>query len=184
MRLSISIRPCTEAECGSVLDLWRRAQVTPSVTDTLAAIIRMVRDDSALLLVAEAVVAGTSDPGNSRRTLAGTVIAGLGRLAWEHPPAGGGPRVPPAWHRAFAGRRGGTEASRPGRRACQRVGGGRPRWRASLLEGNGEGGLPGASAPSAVHQGREDHQGAYFGTLAVTMTGQRAVEPAVVPVRR
>ena len=75
-RLSITIRPCTEVECGPVLDLWHRAQVTPSVTDTLAAITRIVRDDFALLLVAEAVVAGASAPGKRRRTLVGTVIAG------------------------------------------------------------------------------------------------------------
>ena len=76
--LDVTIRSCTEAECGPVLDLWRRAKVTPSVTDTLAGLTRLVRDGGALLLVAEAGGNAPGKPGTAPRTLVGTVIA-----AWD-----------------------------------------------------------------------------------------------------
>ena len=74
--LCIDIRPCKATECASVLDLWRRANVTPSVTDTLADLARIVRENGDLLLVAEARAAAPAEPDSARRLLVGTVIAG------------------------------------------------------------------------------------------------------------
>ena len=59
MPAGIAIRPCRPAECASVLELWTRAEATPSVTDTPQELTRLLGHPSAVLLVAvdgEAVV--------------------------------------------------------------------------------------------------------------------------------
>ncbi len=51
-RLHIEIRPCTRKDCPSVLDLWRRADATPSVTDSLPELERTVDEPGAIFLLA------------------------------------------------------------------------------------------------------------------------------------
>lgn len=41
----VTIRPCRAEECEAVLALWRRAGATPSPTDTLAELTRLVRSE-------------------------------------------------------------------------------------------------------------------------------------------
>ena len=65
MTAGIAIRPCRSDECANVLELWRDAEVTPSVTDYLEELVRLVRENGDLFLVAEY---------NSR--LVGTIVAG------------------------------------------------------------------------------------------------------------
>ena len=49
----ISIRECSQDDVLEVLELWRQAEVTPSVTDTLEDITRVLDCPSALALIAE-----------------------------------------------------------------------------------------------------------------------------------
>ncbi len=53
MASGFTIRSCRPDECAAVLDLWRRADATPSATDDLAELERLVRDPRASLLVTE-----------------------------------------------------------------------------------------------------------------------------------
>ena len=48
----IHIRKCTRADCAEVLQLWKRADATPSVTDTLDEVQRTVAESAAIFLVA------------------------------------------------------------------------------------------------------------------------------------
>jgi ribosomal protein S18 acetylase RimI-like enzyme len=48
----IEIRPCRLEECTDVLALWVRAGAIPSLTDSLAEVTRLVREDAESLLVA------------------------------------------------------------------------------------------------------------------------------------
>jgi ribosomal protein S18 acetylase RimI-like enzyme len=50
---SLSIRACRLEDIDAVLELWRRADATPSVTDTVADLRRAVAADAAHVLVAE-----------------------------------------------------------------------------------------------------------------------------------
>lgn len=61
----VTIRPCRPDECTSVLALWKDAEAIPSVTDSLDELMRLVRENSDLFLVAE-----------MDARLVGTVIAG------------------------------------------------------------------------------------------------------------
>jgi ribosomal protein S18 acetylase RimI-like enzyme len=77
MTSAVEIRPAERDEIGAVLDVWRRAEAIPSVTDTAPDLGRLLRHDREALLVALA------DGG-----IVGTVIAtwdgwrgGLWRLA-------------------------------------------------------------------------------------------------------
>jgi ribosomal protein S18 acetylase RimI-like enzyme len=49
----LSIRDCRLDDVGSVLDLWKQADATPSVTDTADDLRRAVTDSPAHVLVAE-----------------------------------------------------------------------------------------------------------------------------------
>ena len=53
MTADIIIRRCRPDECATVLDLWMDAEVTPSITDTLEELTRVVQDNNSLFLVAE-----------------------------------------------------------------------------------------------------------------------------------
>src|SRR5206468_3003753 len=61
----IAIRPARPGEAAAVIDLWRRAEAIPSLTDTPEGLARLFRTPSAVLLVA---VDGDS--------IVGSVIAG------------------------------------------------------------------------------------------------------------
>lgn len=62
---SLVIRPAESDEAGALLDLWRAAGAHPTVTDTLAAVRRLIDEHPGVLLVAEL-----------EGRLAGTIIAG------------------------------------------------------------------------------------------------------------
>lgn len=49
---SIRLRICTLADCAAVLQLWKSADATPSVTDTLDEVQRTVEEMNAIFLVA------------------------------------------------------------------------------------------------------------------------------------
>jgi ribosomal protein S18 acetylase RimI-like enzyme len=49
----VSIRPCRPEDVPAVLDLWRQAEATPSVTDTADDLRRAVTASPATVLVAE-----------------------------------------------------------------------------------------------------------------------------------
>ena len=59
------IRECRHDDCQAVLDLWRQAEATPSRTDTIEDLQRLVGEETDLFLVAE-----------ERESLVGTIIAG------------------------------------------------------------------------------------------------------------
>ena len=46
------IRRCTDADCADVLQLWKLAEATPSITDTLEEVQRAASDANAIFLVA------------------------------------------------------------------------------------------------------------------------------------
>ncbi len=46
------IRRCTDADCVEILHLWKLADATPSITDTLEEVQRAASDPSAIFLVA------------------------------------------------------------------------------------------------------------------------------------
>jgi ribosomal protein S18 acetylase RimI-like enzyme len=48
------IRPARSEEVEQVLDLWREAETTPSVTDTREEVLKLLAEPAAVLLVAEA----------------------------------------------------------------------------------------------------------------------------------
>ena len=52
MKNQFQIRLCSRADCIQVLDLWRRAEATPGVTDNIAELERVVADPGAIVLVA------------------------------------------------------------------------------------------------------------------------------------
>ncbi len=52
MAPSIPIRPCREEETPAVLELWQRAQATPSATDNPEQLRRLCREPGAAFLVA------------------------------------------------------------------------------------------------------------------------------------
>jgi ribosomal protein S18 acetylase RimI-like enzyme len=52
MEASIRFRECTSDDCPEVLALWKAADATPSLTDTLDELQRLVREDHAIFLVA------------------------------------------------------------------------------------------------------------------------------------
>ena len=61
MRAAVAIRPALRDEIAAVLDVWRRAEVIPSETDTVADLERLLRHDAATLLlaVADGQIVGT-----------------------------------------------------------------------------------------------------------------------------
>lgn len=65
IRAGVAIRPCRSDECATVLELWKDAAATPSISDTVENLMRLVREYSDLFLVAE-----------HDGRLVGTVIAG------------------------------------------------------------------------------------------------------------
>ncbi len=65
MIVGITIRPCHPEECAGVLDLWKEAEATPSATDRLEELVRLVSENSDLFLVAE-----------DNRRLVGSIIGG------------------------------------------------------------------------------------------------------------
>ena len=52
MTHAMNIRLCAAADCADVLRLWKAADATPSITDTLEEVRRTVADPSAIFLVA------------------------------------------------------------------------------------------------------------------------------------
>jgi ribosomal protein S18 acetylase RimI-like enzyme len=52
MNNSIRIRRCTRDDCAAVLQLWKSADATPSVTDTLDEVQRVIDEGVAIFLVA------------------------------------------------------------------------------------------------------------------------------------
>ncbi|HLI80881.1 MAG TPA: GNAT family N-acetyltransferase [Candidatus Binataceae bacterium] len=52
MSNAIQIRNCTDADCAAILQLWKAADATPSITDTLEEMRRAVAHPSAIFLVA------------------------------------------------------------------------------------------------------------------------------------
>jgi ribosomal protein S18 acetylase RimI-like enzyme len=53
MLAGITIRPCRHDECRAILELWRDADSTPSVSDSIDALVLTLQSDEELLLVAE-----------------------------------------------------------------------------------------------------------------------------------
>ena len=53
MAVNITIRPCSSNECAIILRLWKDAEVTPSITDDIEELKRLVMENSELFLVAE-----------------------------------------------------------------------------------------------------------------------------------
>ena len=53
MALDVIIRTCRPDECDIILELWRAAESTPSVSDSIDALKRHLQEDDDLLLVAE-----------------------------------------------------------------------------------------------------------------------------------
>ena len=53
MTAKIAIRPCTFAECATILNLWQEVGATPSMTDHIEDLRRLVQDNNALFLVAK-----------------------------------------------------------------------------------------------------------------------------------
>ncbi len=54
MVAGITIRPCRTEECANVLDLWQKAEATPSTTDSvqeLMTLIEAARDHGSKALV-------------------------------------------------------------------------------------------------------------------------------------
>ena len=49
---SIRMRDCTSDDCAAVLALWKAADATPSVTDTLDELQRVVREGHAIFILA------------------------------------------------------------------------------------------------------------------------------------
>jgi ribosomal protein S18 acetylase RimI-like enzyme len=66
MNNSIRIRQCTLDDCAAVLQLWKGADATPSVTDTLDEVQRVIDEGVAIFLVA-------TDPSDG---IVGSVIGG------------------------------------------------------------------------------------------------------------
>ena len=62
---SVTIRPCRADECAQVLEVWRRSETLPSVSDDMESVQRVVTEGPGTLLVAEADGA-----------MIGTIIAG------------------------------------------------------------------------------------------------------------
>jgi ribosomal protein S18 acetylase RimI-like enzyme len=62
---AFSIRPCRPDECARVLEVWRRSETLPSVSDDIESVHRVVTEGPGTLLVAEADGA-----------IIGTIIAG------------------------------------------------------------------------------------------------------------
>src|SRR5438105_13769902 len=58
---TVAVRPAVSDEIEAVLDVWRRAEVIPSETDTAADLAALLRQDEAALLVAigEGRIVGT-----------------------------------------------------------------------------------------------------------------------------
>jgi ribosomal protein S18 acetylase RimI-like enzyme len=52
MNNSIRIRRCTRDDCAALLQLWKSADATPSVTDTLDEVQRVIDEGVAIFLVA------------------------------------------------------------------------------------------------------------------------------------
>ena len=65
MTAGITIRGCRPDECATILDLWKDAEVIPSITDHNDVLVRLIRENGDMLLVAE-----------QDNRLVGTVIAG------------------------------------------------------------------------------------------------------------
>lgn len=53
MAVNVAIRPCRLEECSAVLDVWKDAGATPSATDTLEELTRLLKEHGDLFLVAE-----------------------------------------------------------------------------------------------------------------------------------
>ncbi|MFC1977157.1 GNAT family N-acetyltransferase [Chloroflexota bacterium] len=53
MATSVTIRPCRSNECANILSLWKDAEATPSITDSIEELRRLVRENGELFLVAE-----------------------------------------------------------------------------------------------------------------------------------
>ena len=65
--VATTIRPCRPDEISAVLDVWRRAEAIPSITDTPEDLARLLRHDADALLVA----------------LAGDRIVGTAIATWD-----------------------------------------------------------------------------------------------------
>jgi ribosomal protein S18 acetylase RimI-like enzyme len=53
MSMDINIRTCRPDECVKILELWRDADSTPSVSDSIEALNRVLQTEGGLFLVAE-----------------------------------------------------------------------------------------------------------------------------------
>jgi len=53
MVAGITIRPCRTEECANVLDLWQKAEATPSATDSVQELKTLIQAQEDLFLVAE-----------------------------------------------------------------------------------------------------------------------------------
>ncbi len=53
MVAGITIRPCRTEECANVLDLWQKAEATPSATDSVQELKMLIQAHEDLFLVAE-----------------------------------------------------------------------------------------------------------------------------------
>ena len=52
MKAAIQIRLCTASDCADVVQLWKDADATPSITDTVDELQRTIADGNAIVLVA------------------------------------------------------------------------------------------------------------------------------------
>jgi ribosomal protein S18 acetylase RimI-like enzyme len=53
------IRPCTVEDCPAVLEMWREADATPSVTDSLVQLLPLVESNSLLVAEVDSRVVGS-----------------------------------------------------------------------------------------------------------------------------
>ncbi len=53
MKQSVTIRQCSFNECAIILNLWKEAETTPSITDDIEELRQLVRENGDLFLVAE-----------------------------------------------------------------------------------------------------------------------------------
>ena len=53
MKTNVLIRPCRLNECATVLNLWKESETTPSITDDIDELRRLVKENRELFLVAE-----------------------------------------------------------------------------------------------------------------------------------
>ncbi|HXN87624.1 MAG TPA: GNAT family N-acetyltransferase [Candidatus Binataceae bacterium] len=52
MKASVQVRPCNPTDCADVIQLWKDADATPSITDSVEELRRTIAGGNAIVLVA------------------------------------------------------------------------------------------------------------------------------------